>query len=847
MKRFFSIVLCVCLIALLCFDVSAAGAVPTQVLESADSVVRILAEYTDGISTGSGFVVKSDQELTLVVTNYHVVADGPYSISVWIGENETVSASLYAYTDQKDICVLKLAYPVNIDALCFADESAKQGEAVYAVGFPAAADNLSDTEAHSSADATITDGIVSALREATVSEHGTITKILQINAAINAGNSGGPLFNANGEVVGINTYGIDGSQGIFGAIDSDELKTFLKANGVTYEVSRGNGLLLVFIAGAAFLVVLAVIIVVVTVKRDKKRPKKASVKKTMTLRAFMQAYPQGLGENAATALLMPIALQLRDLHNDGKSHLQVSPDSVRITKNRAILNTATAVETDRYSSGFAAPEIYKNAGVGNRSDIYSLSALLAYTASGIMPENALARESALLSEADSFEQILSKGMALEPGKRFSSVQEMIFALSPYNTEPFETILVKETVKEEKETVEEKATLTKKRKRVPVKILVPVCCALSVVILAGSYFGLYIRAESLAESGEFSNAAKCLWLPQVTKLHDPVLCDYISAGELLNDQQYDAAKIAFKELSGCYNADELALESDYRQAAQYVDDNEFEKAEEIYISLSEIGYKNSEDKILETKFQKGSYLLYEEDDYVQAQLLFAELKDLNYPGAENMYLEAKLLRALNLAENGEGLKAYGILDRMRDYEYTEDAILAIIPLMYKQGQNLYRNGERLSAEEVFELTFPYLDSASYLLLINAQSYFSDNVVTAEQIMNMFYFEDAAEVLINYYPETFLNGTWRTDSNKYYFKVDGSKVTYNLPCNISGDEYSFYDGKYITYDTLPGADFWDIWAYERQTRREIFSFEAITPNWIKIYCYSNGETYSLYRQR
>ena len=74
----------------------------------------------------------------------------------------------------------------NFPQTSYSETSAKQGDAVYAVGFPAAADILSDTEAHTSQDATITDGIVSARREVTTTLYGTPVEILQISAAINS-------------------------------------------------------------------------------------------------------------------------------------------------------------------------------------------------------------------------------------------------------------------------------------------------------------------------------------------------------------------------------------------------------------------------------------------------------------------------------------------------------------------------------------------------------------------------------------------------------------------------------------------------------------------------------------
>lgn len=237
-KKWHHIILGILLALSLSVTAVAVTAVPEAVLKEINSVVRIFAEYPDGYATGSGFVILSDQEQTLIATNYHVVEENPYSISVWVGEEETVSASIVAYTSQKDMCILRLEYPVDIASVSLCGSGAKQGAAVYAVGFPSDADYLSDKDAHTGADATITDGIVSALREVTVSGYGTPVKILQINAAINPGNSGGPLFSEKGEVVGINTYGIGDAQGIFGAIAISELIAFAQDSGVALS---GNG------------------------------------------------------------------------------------------------------------------------------------------------------------------------------------------------------------------------------------------------------------------------------------------------------------------------------------------------------------------------------------------------------------------------------------------------------------------------------------------------------------------------------------------------------------------------------------------------------------------------------
>lgn len=429
MKRIYSILFCILLIASMILPVYAVSSVPECVVKATESVVRVLAEYADGYATGSGFVIKSDKSETLIATNYHVVEGEPYSISVWISEEETVSAMILAYTSQKDMCILKLAYPVSLKALPFSENGAKQGEAVYAVGFPGAADYLSDKEAHTSADATLTDGIVSAVREATVSSYGTPAKILQINAAINSGNSGGPLFNTHGEVVGINTYGINDSQGIFGAIDVGELKAFMADNAVPVPSATAKLPWVIIVILAVAAIGITVLLVVMMRKKKTNAPVKAE-DNSISLREYMAVHPEGIGINDAVAMLLPVALQLRNLHNNGGSHLQVSPNSISVGPSGAILADATSAETDRYTSGYAAPEIYKGSSAGNLSDTYSFCAVLYYVASGKQPTNSLSRtESDNISHEDPvFSELIKTGMALDHANRFASMQDLIIKL-----------------------------------------------------------------------------------------------------------------------------------------------------------------------------------------------------------------------------------------------------------------------------------------------------------------------------------------------------------------------------------------------------------------------------------
>ena len=375
-KKILGISMCLFILLSCALPALAASDVPEEVMEATGSVVRILSRYSRTASTGSGFVIKNDGTELLIATNNHVVDGAPTSISVWVAEDELVEAEIVFTTAQKDLCVLRLEAAVDMKALTMAREAPRQGQAVYAVGYPGVGDVLSDSDAHTSEAATITDGIISAIRTFTIEEGADPTKLLQINAAINPGNSGGPLFNARGEVIGINTYKVNkDSQGIFGAVDISELWTLLTRNHIEIPVEETVpeteaqeapveetkhfpvGLLAISVAVAAVCVAALMLL-----RKGKGKPAGKPGKRTGTLGAYMKEYPQGLGIGGAVTLLLPVAVQLRNLHNDGKLHLQLCPEG-------AYLKDSSGQETGRFNNGFAAPEVYRGAGFGITSDI----------------------------------------------------------------------------------------------------------------------------------------------------------------------------------------------------------------------------------------------------------------------------------------------------------------------------------------------------------------------------------------------------------------------------------------------------------------------------------------------
>src|ERR1700680_4498391 len=150
-------------------------------------------------SLGSGFIVDTSG---IVVTNNHVIADAD-EINVIMNDGTKIKAELVGVDKKTDLAVLKFKPVKPLVAVKFGDsDKLRLGEWVIAIGNPF------------SLGGTVTAGIVSARNRDIAS--GPYDNYIQTDAAINRGNSGGPLFNLDGEVIGVNTLIISPSGGSIG-------------------------------------------------------------------------------------------------------------------------------------------------------------------------------------------------------------------------------------------------------------------------------------------------------------------------------------------------------------------------------------------------------------------------------------------------------------------------------------------------------------------------------------------------------------------------------------------------------------------------------------------------------
>ncbi len=202
---------------------------PAEVYASnVNSVVGIVTQVTTNVwgqqvaqaASGSGFVLTQDG---YIVTNHHVVEDAT-SITVQFKNGDEYPAEIVGSEADNDIAVLKIEAAGLTPVRLGTSADLVVGEEVAAIGNPLGEMTFS-----------MTGGIVSALDKPLTMSDGTVINVLQTDTAINSGNSGGPLFNMYGQVVGITNakYSNNGSsqasiEGICFAIPIDDVKDMIQ-------------------------------------------------------------------------------------------------------------------------------------------------------------------------------------------------------------------------------------------------------------------------------------------------------------------------------------------------------------------------------------------------------------------------------------------------------------------------------------------------------------------------------------------------------------------------------------------------------------------------------------------
>lgn len=191
------------------------------------AIVGISGISGNSESIGSGVCVSQDGH---ILTNSHVINDCS-SITLYLANGDKANGRIIFEDTVNDLAIIKSSKTLPYLALGSSDDICV-GEDVLAVGTP-----LSLTLTH-----TFTKGIVSALNRtlkvSSVEGEGYMQNLIQHDASLNPGNSGGPLLNSKGEVVGINTLKVSGGEGLGFAIPSKSFETLLDSfvKNINYEM-----------------------------------------------------------------------------------------------------------------------------------------------------------------------------------------------------------------------------------------------------------------------------------------------------------------------------------------------------------------------------------------------------------------------------------------------------------------------------------------------------------------------------------------------------------------------------------------------------------------------------------
>lgn len=200
-------------------------------LKMRESVVEVYATLSNGTSAGAGVIIGYDEtEAVYLVASCHHVIEDAYSVQVRTIYGDKYNAYLVGSDPTSDICVMSVKSDKQLTCAAVGNsDELKYFDDVYAIGNPTG-----------TLGGTVTHGIISALAREIEVEGNKMT-LLQTDAAINSGNSGGGLFTTDGLLIGIVNAGATSYQGLNFAIPSNDMLNVANSLTKTYKVGETYG------------------------------------------------------------------------------------------------------------------------------------------------------------------------------------------------------------------------------------------------------------------------------------------------------------------------------------------------------------------------------------------------------------------------------------------------------------------------------------------------------------------------------------------------------------------------------------------------------------------------------
>lgn len=430
--------------------------IPQPVLDARQSVVRIISVYSDEVgdfAVGSGFIVGEEDDY-YVVTNYHVVEDAR-DVHIYYDTDKYVEGIIVREDPGRDLCVLEPKRNIpGAEIIPISERAIDTGIPVYALGFPFGADMLGlsyddlmegNIQLYSDKGSmTVTSGTISSVRVSRqVGYESQEVKVIVSDASISGGNSGGPLVDEYGHVVGINTLSYSGGGLMSVSIHYEELMDLLDDLDIYYITADGSiplpepepepvliQILPFLLIGGGVLVAVIVVVVLMAGRRKKARQEQEALKGTVPLEAFENRFKKidevGVAGMTRNFLAQQLSVPGADLS------LLLTPQNVLIGDSAISLKSQTpAVGANPLAvyPGFSGPDIYYGYS-GAPAQVYFVGAMMYTLCYGRRPPEAMARtpEVPLFRQANTLRDIISSAMALDANARYADLPALLQAL-----------------------------------------------------------------------------------------------------------------------------------------------------------------------------------------------------------------------------------------------------------------------------------------------------------------------------------------------------------------------------------------------------------------------------------
>ncbi|MBR4430555.1 MAG: hypothetical protein IKS75_04585 [Clostridiales bacterium] len=413
----------------------------------------------------------------------------------------------------------------------------------------------------------------------------------------------------------------------------------------------------------------------------------------------------------------------------------------------------------------------------------------------------------------------------------------------------ETETVPETDGAREAAAEEKKPAKSKKKTVLTVVLLLVF--ILIIAPLGTYFCTYLLAIKNAKDGNFETADKLLFVKPITDMHDNVLLIYVDAGTLKESGKLNEAAMKFYSISSYEDALELAKECSKNYADKLAGKDKFE--EELNWGYQVSGYDTELGKQIEldARYHLAASELAGYRDYSSDRILAlsSELKTVYDQGCEeafDAYVESRAGVALYHAYMGNYAEAANIIETIKDHNAkTASLYEEVAEMIFKEGENLYYDGDFEAAAGYFEMISDYSNAASYMAVCNDLNLAAVSTDYESYLMDAFGYYDVPDVGYVIFKNSkvadkYFFGEWK--SGTYYYRLEqgqngkGNTFYTNIPMIDFNANDSFY---YKENVFCAGTSY-------AEANRPCFTFYVNSYYEMSIYCEKNGQTYYLHRQ-